>query len=222
MDFQRAGARGAQQIGQGGALLRQAEGEVGESVRLGGVLHHAPAGQGGAVAVFRVGQGTQDDGAAALGDDLGGAGLHGTFHPAAAGMGDEDGGASCRAGVPACKVQIAARGGQTILGGHLPGPILHEAGVAGVQLRQHGEVALHQRLPRGPECGGTVMADHDAGGCDMPPAQGCGAAAPIVFLAVALGEHILPQQSGLDQRLMAEIEAEADAGGQIDRDIGVG
>ena len=92
---------------------------------------------------------------------------------------------------------------------------LDQGVVAWVQPVQHRHVAGDQVASGGAERRAAGMADEDARRRDAAPAEMAGAQAEVVFLAVALGEHIFPQQANRVEAVAPEIQAEADAGRQI-------
>ena len=168
----------------------------------------------------RTAAGTQHDGAAAGGAV--GFGRHGdhAFHAAAFLVRYQDDSlltvAPRRA--PSGKIQRPPRGGQWVGRAER----LHEVLVAGVQPLQDRAVARPQRRRRGAEGGAPNMGDEHAGRGNMPPAEMARTQAEVVFLAVALGEDVGPEQADRVQAVAADIQAKTDADRNVDQRPAVG
>src|SRR5205085_2512143 len=97
---------------------------------------------------------------------------------------------SQRVGVPACRRQRIA-----------VDELLRKCAVPRMQTLEHLRVAAHELPPRATERGARRMSDERAERGDMPPAQPRRTKAPIVFLAITLGEQLVAEQADIGQAI---------------------
>jgi hypothetical protein len=202
---------GLEEPEQGREVTRHAEAEVRERV-VSAVIDKdglPPAVDGGA----------QDDGAAPLRPQAGAMGGDGPLHPAPGVVRDQDDRASAGAAciTPAQEVEFPACSGERV-GRDEVGD---ELGVTGVQSVQDGGVARHEMRPRRAERAATRMRDESPRGGDVLPAEVLCAQAKVVFLAIALREHVLAQQPDRVQAIAPDVHAEPDRSRDIDNHAGI-
>src|SRR5439155_20749281 len=82
---------------------------------------------------------------------------------------------------------------------------------AGMEPVQDGRISSDQVHPRCSERSPADMRHKDVERGNVAPTEMPGAKAEIVLLAIALGEHILAEESDLIEAVPPNVEAEADA-----------